>query len=84
MDTSEVYILQFFRTSPGDLGINDLTHSDRGSLEITLKRALLSLHNNKTLDLAQRPHRARAITAEGHTVISTIEVIGSNDIRRIY
>jgi len=83
MATPEIYHLQFYRHDPGDLGITDLHHSDPGTLEAMLRSALLSLHNNETIAHEQRPDRARAITADGFSVISEIEVTGHGTVRRI-
>ncbi len=83
MAAPEVYLLQFYRLIPGDLGITDLTYSDRSTLEAMLRDALLSLHNNWDIAFEQRPGRARTITSDGLSVISTIEVTSHGDVRRI-
>ncbi len=83
MATPEIFLLQFYRFEPGDLGITDLPHADRASLETILERALLSLHNNETIAFEQRPDRARAITADGLSVISKIEITSHGTVRRI-
>jgi hypothetical protein len=83
MATPEIHLLQFYRLEPGDLGITDWTHSDRNTLEATLRNALLSLRNNSTIAFEQRPDRARAITADGFSVISTIEVTSPSTVKRI-
>jgi hypothetical protein len=83
MATPEIYLLQFYRTEPGDLGITDLTHADRNTLEDRLRGALLSLHNNQTIAFEQRPDCARAITADGFSVISAVKVTGSGALIRI-
>jgi hypothetical protein len=83
MAPPEIYHLQFYRVEPGDLGITDLHCSDRGTLETMLKDALLSLHNNETISFEQRRDRARAITADGFSVLSAIEVTSRGAVRRI-
>ncbi len=83
MPTPEIFLLQFYRLEPGDLGITDLTHADRSTLEAMLMNALLSLHNNQTIAFEQRPDRARAVSADGFSVISTIKVTGPDSVKRI-
>ena len=84
MATPEIFLLQFYRQQPDDLGITDLTHKDRDTLEQTLKWALLSLHNNEKIAFEQRPDRARAITADGMSVLYAIEVTGPDTVKMLY
>jgi hypothetical protein len=83
MAAPRFYHLQFYRREPGDLDITDLTWSDRGTLQTMLKDALLSLYSNETVALEQRPNRARAVTADGFSVLSEIEMTRHGTVRKI-
>ena len=74
------FTLQFYRREAGDQGINDMPHTDEGTLESVLTRALLGLHNNETIAPEQRPNRARALGRDGLSVVCELEVLGPDKV----
>jgi hypothetical protein len=78
-----VYVMQFYRREPGDVGIPDLPVGEMQDPEGTVTRALLSYFNNQMISPAQRPHHARVITDDGFKTILTILATGPTTVERV-
>ncbi|MFG1409853.1 hypothetical protein V5G24_01965 [Xanthobacter sp. VTT E-85241] len=83
MSAPDVYLLQFYRQGPGDVGIDDIALFSDQDFESVAQKALLGYFNNCNIAPHQRPHHARVTTHDGFKVILTLMATGPTTVEKV-
>jgi hypothetical protein len=78
-----MYLIQFYRQEPGDLGMRDLPLPGDQDFEATARKALLGYFNNPNIAGVQRPHHARVVSHDGFKTVVTLMATSSTTVEKV-
>jgi len=83
MAAPSMYLMQFYRQEPGDVGIGDIPVPSDQDYETITRNALLGYFNNPNIASVQKPHHARVITHDGFKTLVTLMVTGNRTVEKV-